>query len=144
MSIMSKTLLLELTPNEAELLQNSLLKEKSFWESKNSNMEGAAIERNLNTANLILSKIDDASRTKPDILINFNDLSLIKSNAITEYCKIKNNIKISNKEVEQKDFAHISLANSVFLWLNSKNLLKRFVGFDYTDDSSSYEGNGEY
>lgn len=139
---MSKLTLLELTEKEIALLQNAVIKEKQSWEDKDPAEAGSvSIENNVNTCNGVWAKLDESSKSKPDVLVTAKDLFYIKSLAIDEYKRLPTNARISEKEVEHKDLVHISLANAVFSWLNGKGLLKRVVKFEYTDDSSSYEGN---
>jgi len=62
--------------------------------------------------------------------------------AISEYGKLPLDTNLSKKQVDQKDLAHISLANALISWFNSKGLLKETVKFDSVENSSEYEGNG--
>jgi hypothetical protein len=115
---MSRKIILELTEFEAESLQGRTV------------------------LNSVFDKLEEALRPEYEVLVTAKDLFLIKSMAVGEYGKLSKNVRVSDRDIEQKDFVHVSLANALFLWLNSKGLLKRLVKFDYTDDSSEYEGNG--
>lgn len=84
-------------------------------------------------------KMVDAHTEPEPLKITHNDLFLIKSAANAEYQRLSTNLHISNKRVDSCDFVHIALANSLIMWLNGKNLLKRLAGFDYTDLSAEFE-----
>lgn len=133
-----KTILVELTEKELNLLQNALIKEKYYW-GDNKESDSSVIEDKTTLCNRIWSKLDSAHIAPPDALISIKDLFYMISTAKDQYCKLPSDLNISNKKVDEGDFKHISLANSVLVWLNSNNLLKRLVRFDYTDKSSQYE-----
>lgn len=141
---MSRTILVELTEKEVEALENGLIKEKaSLEDARSSEIGKTAIEKKLEGCNSAWAKLDNAKRVKPDAIITNKDLFLIKSMAKSEYNNLSNDLHISKKKVEEEDFVHISLANALIMWLNSKNLLKRLAVFDYTDESFKYDGNEE-
>ena len=91
--------------------------------------------------NSVLDKLKEAARPKPDVLITFKDFYLIKSMAVSGYSKLPLDTSLSKKQIDQKDLAHISLANALISWFNSKGLLKETVRFDCTDDSIQYDTN---
>jgi hypothetical protein len=84
-----------------------------------------------------------STEPKEEFLISAKDLAFIVAQAKTEYVHLPGDLHISNQKVEEKDFKHISLANAVIMWLNSKGLLNKLVKFDYTDQSSQYEETDE-
>ena len=86
-----------------------------------------------------MTLVDDL-QDKEETLIKMKDLRLIQSVAIREYNNFSGSIYLTQTKMEQKDLVHIALANSLIMWLNNKGLLKNLVRFDYTDDSSDYEG----
>jgi hypothetical protein len=112
---MSKLYLLELTEQELENLQKFELKPS------------------------ILSKIEQSMQDSSKELLSYNDYKNILSFAKDEWIKLPQNLRITNKEMEEKDLVHISLANALIMWFNKKNLLKKFVGFDFTDHSNEYD-----
>jgi hypothetical protein len=139
-SSMSKKILLELTESEVEMIQSGIQKERSSWLEKNiTEVSETLMGNNVRHCDSVLNKIGEASKPQKDVLIGSNDLFLIISNAKNEYGKIRGDLRISNKSVEEKYFIHIALANSMIMWLNGKNLLKRLAKFDYTDHSYEFE-----
>lgn len=139
---MGKTFLLELTEKEVDVLQNALIREKFFWGRKGQEeASSTTIDNNINTCDSVLNKLEKSFQKQSTILITAKDLFFIKSLANDEYRRLPSNTKLSGKEVEQKDLVHISVANALISWFNSKDILKRLVRFDNTDDSFDYESN---
>ena len=133
-------ILLELTPQEAELVQNGLLKEKSLWEDPEKNWGNrTSAENNANRCAVILDKLLVAEQPQEQAVITFRDLFLMISNAKSQYLALPLDLHISNKKVEEVDFKHIALANALIMWLNGNSLLKKLARFDYTDNSNQYE-----
>ena len=141
---MNKTILLELTPKEAEVVGQALINEKYRLEDEaKSSIGKAELEKNVERCNRIWSKLGAASQPQEEVLITASDLFFLISSAKSEYRGLRADLYVSNKRVEESDFKHISLANAVIMWLNSKNLLKRVAKFDFTDLSSQYEESEE-
>ena len=137
---MSKTVLLELTEKEAEILEQAVLNEKALWGSKSyKDVSGTLIENTISTCNLLKHKIDEALKPKEEVLITHKDFYLIKSVAVDQYRHLSGDTRISNKDMEYRDLANISLANAVITWLNGKGLLKTLARFDFTDHSCEFE-----
>lgn len=132
-------ILLELTEKEFEMVQlavgTAFIANSEAYDTNKQEVN----RKRMDTYNAVLSKLELSSKPKEDVLITSKDLSHLKSLAKGEYHRLPGNLQISNKTVEQEDFVHISLANAVVMWLNSKDLLKRVARFDYTDDSFEYE-----
>ena len=95
--------------------------------------------KNIEVCNSVLEKLDLAHESQEAVLITSKDFFDLMSLTKLEYHRLHADLHISNKKVEESDFKHISLARAVIMWLNGKNLLKRLVKFDYTDQSSQYE-----
>jgi hypothetical protein len=131
-------ILLELTEKEVEVLKQALLKEKLSWEDR-SDVSSRFKEAVIETCNSTWAKIDKASQRQEQALIGPKDLFHMVSVAKSEYGHLPADLHLSNKRVEQNDFKHISLASAVIMWLNSKNLLKKAVKFDFTNLSSEFE-----
>jgi len=132
--------LLELDEKEMEILQAALIKERTYWEERDpKEVSGTLIRNVLSICKSIESKVNEASKPQPEVLITFKDLFDLKSSAKSEYVQLNGNLNISKKEVEKADFVHISLTNALILWLNRNNLLKKLVKFDFTDNSFEYE-----
>lgn len=70
---------------------------------------------------------------KLDHLINNADYFKILSQAKSNYISMKLPVRISYKELEANDALHIATVESVLMYLNKNNLLKKFVKFDYTE-----------
>ena len=137
---MSKTILLELTPREVEILQAALIKERFYWEDSDKLEVGATIaEKSMACCDKIWAKLDNVCQPKQDELITAKDLFNLISSAKGEYQNLNNDLHISNKKVEENYFKYISLANALISWLNSKHLLKRLARFDVTDVSNEFE-----
>jgi len=137
---MSKKILLELTESEVEMIQSGIEMEKSGWLAEDiADTSRTLIENNVRHCDSVLAKLSEANKPQHDVLIGSNDLFLIISAAKHEYNRIRGDLRISNKPIEEKDFVHIALANSMIMWLNGKNLLKRLAKFDYTDHSYESE-----
>lgn len=129
--------LLELTEKEIDFLKEVISLEKESVAKSDARF--AEKQRKTSICDSFLAKVELASQPKEDLFIGHNDLFLIISSAKQKYLALPANLFISNKIVEENDFKHIALANAVIMWLNSKNLLKRLVGFDYTDKQYQYE-----
>lgn len=139
-SSMSKTILVELTEKEVEVIQNGIIKERySISETDPMEIPRTSLEKSMEACHSVWAKLDEAKQGKPDLLITSKDLFYIKSLAKNEYLNLRSDLHISNKIVEQEDFVHISLANALIMWLNGNKLLKRLAKFDFTDHSSQYE-----
>ena len=137
---MNKKILVELTPKEAQVLNNALIKERHFWEDQTPEEASRTTkEDNISLCNSIWAKVDSADRPQEDQLISIQDLYFMISQAKAEYVRLPADLYISRKRVEMQDLTHISLAMSVIGWLNSKNLLKKIANFDITDHSYEYE-----
>lgn len=137
---MSKTILLELTEKEAEVLAAAIVKEKSSWEDKDpKEASPTLIENSLRVCNRLWAKLDDANRPQPHVLMEPKDLYRIIDLAKTDYCRLPLDLHISGKKIELGDYKHISLANAVILWLNGAGLLKKLPKFNVTDSSNQYE-----
>jgi len=132
--------LLELTLKEAEMVKNALLAEKSLWKEVDRNWGNRTnADSNADVCDAAIAKVDAACEKQPEVLITNKDLFFIISNAKSFYSNIPSNVYISNKKIEENDFKHIALVNSIVMWLNGKNLVKKLVKFDYTDHSCQYE-----
>lgn len=137
---MNKTILLELTEKEAEVVRNAIERESKHWDKfDRRDMSGILIENTINTCNSIQEKMALASEPSKHILINKKDFFNILSIAKGEYLYLSGNIHISGEKIEEKYLVHISIANAVIVWLNNSRLLKRLAVFDYTDHSCDYE-----
>lgn len=75
--------------------------------------------------------------------ITSKDLFEIVSVAKTEIVRMPAILHLSEKLVEESDFRHIALANSMLMWLNKNNALKELPEFDFTDHTCEYESNEE-
>jgi len=130
-------ILLELTEYEVEIVQKMLevgwlnIVHEDYTNIQQENMSKACTS--------ISEKIVQAVKPKIDVLINYKDLSYIKSVANNFYRELRGDTRISNKQIEEKDFSIISLANATIMWLNQKQVLKNLVKFDIKDHSVEYE-----
>jgi hypothetical protein len=130
-------ILLELTEYEVEMVQKMLevgwlnLVHEDYTHTEDENMSKACTS--------ISQKIFDALKPKVDVLINHKDLNYIKSIANNFYQQLRSDTRISNKQVEEKDFSSISIAKATIMWLNQKQLLKNLAKFEFTDHSNEYE-----
>lgn len=137
---MSKTIFLELTEKEAEVLAAALIKEKFSWEEKDpKDASPTLIENSLRLCNRLWAKLDDAHRPHQDVLMDSKDLYRIIDLAKTDYCRLPLDLHISGKKIELSDYRYISLANAVIVWLNSNDMLKKLPKFNVTDSSNQYE-----
>ena len=131
-------ILLELTPREAEMIL------ECFANSKGRLSDGqigfTEQQRRDVVQESVVLKIDTAFKPENDTLITAKDLFRIKDLATREYLKIHAGMQLSGKEIDKDDFVHYSLVNATIGWLNSKELLKKTVRFDNTDDSDDYLG----
>jgi hypothetical protein len=75
--------------------------------------------------------------------IKAKDLFSIVSMSKQEIVRLPSNLHISDQKVEECDYRHIAVANSLIVWLNKNNALKELVEFDFTDHSCDYESNEE-
>jgi len=87
----------------------------------------------------IIEKVNKSKEEKKPDLINKQDLHDIISGAKTEMVRLPGNLHLSGKKVEESSFRNICVASSTIMWLNSRQLLKNNVHFDYTDHSCDYE-----
>lgn len=133
---MSKLFILELTEEEMETTLRFM---NSGCVNINRDVSFEEKEKQSNICKSVTKKFIDSLKSKKDEVITFKDLQNIKCVASDQYLKLGATLQISNKKVDNKDFVHISLANALLMWLNSKNLLKRLARFDVTDDSYEYE-----
>ncbi len=136
---MSKTILLELTEKEAELVQKGVLNRQTTWDLDGKDGDFNDHENHLKRCDTILSKLEKASLPQEDHLITFKDLFYIVSLAKGQYHSLPSNPHLSGKEVKEGDLKHISLANAVIMWLNSNRLLKKLAVFDFTDSGYEFE-----
>jgi hypothetical protein len=137
---MNKTILLELTEKEAEVVRNAIEREVHYWDKfDRRDVSGILIENTVNSCRSIQDKIVLASEPSKHVLINKKDFFNIMSIAKGEYLYLNGNIHISGEKIEEKYLVHISIANAVIVWLNNSRLLKKLAVFDYTDHSCDYE-----
>lgn len=137
-------ILLELTEKETDVLRMGLIELKDSLEDlASAGASKTSLEKQSTACNSIWAKLDLASQPKQEVLITSKDLHYLKSLANSEYKSLSHNTYLSKKKVEERDFVHISVANALLMWLNSGNLLKNLVRFDFTDNSNEYEGNEE-
>jgi len=136
---MNKTVLLELTTREAELVQK--LASNFQKEARSESEDFADYDRRVNQCNSIVSKIEESFKPKSEVLMTSKDLFNIISFAKDKYHQIPQNAHISGEEVKESHHVHISIANAMIMWLNGNGLLKNIASFDYTDSSCQYEEN---
>jgi hypothetical protein len=134
---MSKIVLVELTEQEAETILS--LMEIGWLNKPKENMLRADIEKISALSQSAHKKIVEGFIDMPDVLITAQDYNRIKDLSVGQFHNLRNDLYVSNKKMEERDSVHISLANAVIGWLNSKGLLKQVPRFDYTDHSSEYE-----
>ena len=133
-------IILELTPRELEVLKYGLLKEEeTLRDSLSKEVVPGTLRNDINMCHRLWAYLDDAVKPKEDALITYQDLFDIVSVAKDQFTDLHFDTHISEQKVEQRYFLHISLANSLLMWLNKNNLLKRNVGFEYTDSSCKFE-----
>jgi len=138
-SDMNKNILLELTEKEVDFIHKDISVKREVW-SKSQDSTGYENRMNLiKTCDILLAKLESASQPQKEVLIVPKDLSYLISLAKNQYKYLSSDIHISGKKVEESDFKHISLAQAVIMWLNSQNLLKREVKFNFTDNSYEYD-----
>src|ERR1700688_1027064 len=138
-SDMNKNILLELTEKEGDFINKDISVKREVW-SKSQDSTGYENRMNLiKTCDILLAKLESASQPQKEVLIVPKDLSYLISLAKNQYKYLSSDIHISGKKVEESDFKHISLAQAVIMWLNSQNLLKREVKFNFTDNSYEYD-----
>ena len=137
---MNKTILLELTEKEANAIDIAMgIQELNF--THGSGMTFSEKERALNTCKSVRDKIEEAIKPKEDLAIFYKDFHHIKNLAHDQFFEQRADIHISHVKVGENDLVHISLANAMIMWLNSKGLLKRLAKFDVTDSSLDFESN---
>lgn len=136
---MSRTILLELTEKEAEIVRKGILHEEASWAKDGSDGDFNDHENKLNRCKVILAKWEEANKPQVEETITFNDMFNIVSMAKDEYLNLSHPLHISRTKIEEKFFVHISLAQSLIVWLNSKKLLKRLASFEFTDHSTDFE-----
>jgi hypothetical protein len=134
-------ILLELTPKEAEFIREVIALE--IGHVAESKVEWAEKERKTGICNSFLKKVDRASEPSRDEVITAKELYLLISQAKREYLSLPSDMHVSGKRVDKQDLVHVAVANALILWLNGKNLLKRLVKFDITDQSGQYEETDE-
>jgi len=134
---MSNKILLELTEDEALLLEAHLKAEKLLVLPKSTE----TTERRL--LDSTINKIESALKSQHPMIIGIKDLHYIISRAKGEYQNLPKDLYISRNRVEEDDFKHIALVNSVIMWLNGNSLLKKLAQFDYTDHSCEFEASDE-
>ena len=137
---MNKTILLELTEKEAELLGYGLIKEGYYWRDADPKaISRTAKEKNVEICNIVWQKLEEAKQVKEDTLITDKDFKDLISLANGQYARLPLDLHISNIKVEDAHIRLICLANALIMWLNGKSLLKRLAKFDFTDMSCQYE-----
>lgn len=129
--------LLELTPEQAEVVRMGLLLAKEALVKEN--IGPTERERKTIACDVISDQIIEASKKQEDVLIGPKDLFMIVSYAKDQLFQLPAIVYLADKKVEENDFKHIALANAVIMWLNKGRLLKRLPRFDFTDNSSQYE-----
>jgi hypothetical protein len=127
---------LELTSEEAEMIKSALELDRTLCVAP---AVSATLQRKIDSLDAILSKINLASQVQEPVVITHKNLLHVISMAKTEYQALHGDLHISNEKVLSAHFVHISLANALISWFNSKNMLKRLARFDYTDNSYQYE-----
>ena len=132
---MNKTILLELTEKEVEVLQTAI----PLLNESVENARYAEKESKTKVHEAIAKKIQLALEPKEEVLIKFNDLHQIISLANMEYHRLPLDLHISDQKVEFSHIRHICLASATIMWLNGSGLLKRLAKFDFTDMSCQYE-----
>lgn len=133
-------ILLELTEKEAQMIKNGIIKEKFSWEDSDpTQVSRTLIENNKTHCDSVWAKLDRASQPQQEVVISSKDFFRIKDLAHNKYQELPANVYLSNQKMEERDFVHISIAQSLIMWLNSKNLLKRLAKFDFTDNSCEFE-----
>jgi hypothetical protein len=130
-------MLLDLSEKEIDLIKSTLL--AGLKCDPFDFPTGETYQKHVTRSNSVLKKIEVGEKPSEDFLITFKDLFSLVSVAKSQYLLLKANLSISNQKVEEVDFKHIALANSLIMWLNNKGLLKQIVKFDMTDDSCWYE-----
>ena len=132
-------ILIELTEKDLRTIRASVEDSKNSsvkaYEEAKLEIDKIVIER----CESVLSKLDQASIPREDVLIKTKDLFLIKSMAVSEHHRLNAPTFLTKVLVEQKDLVHISLVSAFVMWLNNRSLLKNLVKFDYTDDSVNNE-----
>jgi hypothetical protein len=139
---MSKTILLELTERETELLQKAI----STYLIKDRDMEKEDIadhDKRIARCNSILTKASSALQTQEDHIASYEDLLAILSMAKDQYLALPADLHISKKKIREEDYKHIAIVNSVIVWLNGNRLLKRLATFNVTDHSCDFEDNND-
>ena len=132
-------ILLELTEKEFAMVDLAI---SGLWKASSVLYEENKQEtdrKNMEACNSVITKLDLTYEPQEAILITSKDFFDLMSLTKLEYHRLTADLHLSNKKVEENDFKHISLASALIMWLNGKNLLKRLVKFDYTDQSSQYE-----
>lgn len=134
---MSKMIQLELTEKEAEIIQELIKanKEHAVQEGIGSTEK----KRKLDTCESINKKIDLGYQPTEDVLVTAKDLFYLTDLSNREYQSLSADIYLSKQKVAESGLVKISLVNAVIMWLNTRNLLKKSVVFDITDNSSQYE-----
>lgn len=63
--------------------------------------------------------------------ISYEDLGLIRSNAIKHHVDQSTQVKVSKRTLDSFERAHVSQIESLIMYLNSKGLLTMAVDMDY-------------
>ena len=71
--------------------------------------------------------------TNLDHVVNYRDLFQIFQNARMYMVKTRFPVRITKKELETSEVAHIAIMEAFTMYLNSMNILKKLVKFDYKD-----------
>lgn len=70
---------------------------------------------------------------KLDHMVNSSDLFEIFSGAKAFYTNKRMPVRVTKKQLDSNEAAHISVIESFISYLNRLHLLKKVVKFDYTD-----------
>ncbi len=137
---MNKTILLELTEKEAEVVRNAVARESNYWCDECPKDTSRTLKENMtNSCQSITGKLYEASLPREHFPITSNGLFHILSMAKNEFLRLPAELYLTNKKVEENEFVHISVATALIMWLNKEGLLKKLAVFDYTDHSCDYE-----
>lgn len=67
-------------------------------------------------------------------IVNFTDFFRIVGDAKTNFIRMRMPIHISRKRIEGQDNSHVALLEAFVGYLNNKEVLKKLVKFDYTEE----------
>ena len=127
-------MIVDLTMEEIEAIHTFIGTAWAFSPIEDTEPEG----KMLRLRQSIENKLKE-TQMSADLVITNRDFFGIRSLAVGTYKTLGSNLYISNKKVESRDLANISLAESLLVWLNSKGVLKKLVRFDFTDCSADFE-----